>query len=64
VTVTASAVRTAKAMGLRNLPSKTLQVNTGWVLAANMSRLSCKTPLSVPSLRLPDGQRHLPWPRS
>ena len=27
-------VRTGKAMGLRNLPSKTWQVNCGWVLAA------------------------------
>ena len=30
-------VRTAKAMGLRNLPSKTWQVNKGWVLAANIA---------------------------
>jgi Transposase DDE domain group 1 len=30
-------VRAAKAMGLRNLPSKTWQVNTGWVLAANIA---------------------------
>jgi Transposase DDE domain group 1 len=30
-------VRTAKAMGLRNLPSKTWQVNRGWVLAANIA---------------------------
>ena len=30
-------VRTAKAMGLRNLPSKTWQVNTGWVIAANIA---------------------------
>ena len=30
-------VRTAKAMGLRNLPSKTWQVNCGWVLAANIA---------------------------
>jgi Transposase DDE domain group 1 len=29
-------VRTAKAMGLRNLP-KTWQVNTGWVIAANIA---------------------------
>jgi hypothetical protein len=28
-------VRTAKAMGLRNLPSKSWQVNKGWVIAAN-----------------------------
>lgn len=27
-------VRTAKAMGLRNLPSKTWNINLGWVLAA------------------------------
>jgi Transposase DDE domain group 1 len=30
-------VRTSKAMGLRNLPSKTWQVNCGWVLAANIA---------------------------
>ena len=31
---------TAKAMGLRNLPSKTWQVNAGWVLAANLGPTS------------------------
>jgi len=30
-------VRTGKAMGLRNLPSKTWVVNCGWVLAANIA---------------------------
>jgi Transposase DDE domain group 1 len=30
-------VRTAKAMGLRNLPSKTWQVNCGWVITANLA---------------------------
>ena len=30
-------VRTNKAMGLRNLPSKTWLVNCGWVLAANIA---------------------------
>jgi len=30
-------VRTSKAMGLRNLPSKTWAVNRGWVLAANIA---------------------------
>ncbi|WP_433425850.1 IS1380 family transposase [Microtetraspora malaysiensis] len=30
-------VRTNKAMGLRNLPSKTWTVNVGWVLAANLA---------------------------
>ena len=30
-------VRTAKAMGLRNLPSKTWRVNAGWVIAANIA---------------------------
>ncbi len=30
-------VRAAKAMGLRNLPSKTWQVNCGWVIAANIA---------------------------
>jgi hypothetical protein len=30
-------VRTAKTMGLRNLPSKAWQVNCGWVIAANIA---------------------------
>jgi hypothetical protein len=30
-------VRAGKAMGLRNLPSKTWQVNCGWMLAANIA---------------------------
>ena len=30
-------VRTNKAMGLRNLPSKSWQTNTGWILAANLA---------------------------
>ena len=30
-------VRTARAMGLRGLPSKTWQVNCGWVIAANIA---------------------------
>ena len=36
-TVETCGVETAKAMGLRNLPSKTWQVNRGWVLAANIA---------------------------
>ncbi len=36
-TVETDGVRTAKAMGLRNLPSKTWQVNAGWVIAANIA---------------------------
>ena len=36
-TVETDGVRTAKAMGLRNLPSKDWQVNKGWVLAANLA---------------------------
>ena len=35
--VETSGVRTAKATGLRNLPSKTWQVNCGWVIAANIA---------------------------
>jgi hypothetical protein len=35
--VETSGVRTAKAMGLRNLPSKSWQVNKGWVIAANIA---------------------------
>jgi hypothetical protein len=35
--VETSGVRAAKAMGLRNLPSKTWQVNCGWVIAANIA---------------------------
>ena len=30
-------VRNGKAMGLRNLPSKTWQVNCGWILAASIA---------------------------
>jgi hypothetical protein len=36
-TVETDGVRTAKAMGLRNLPSKSWQVNKGWTLAANIA---------------------------
>jgi hypothetical protein len=35
--VETAGVRTAKAMGLRNLPSKTWQVNRGWVITANIA---------------------------
>jgi len=35
--VETAGVRTAKAMGLRALPSKTWQVNAGWVIAANIA---------------------------
>ena len=35
--VETAGVRTAKAMGLRVLPSKTWQVNCGWVIAANIA---------------------------
>jgi Transposase DDE domain group 1 len=36
-TVETGGVRTAKAMGLRNLPSKTWQVNKGWTAAASIA---------------------------
>jgi hypothetical protein len=36
-TVETGGVRTAKAMGLRNLPSKTWQASKGWALAANIA---------------------------
>ena len=35
--VETAGVRTAKAMGLRGLPSKSWQVNCGWVIAANIA---------------------------
>ena len=35
--VETAGVRTAKAMGLRGPPSKTWQVNAGWVIAANIA---------------------------
>jgi hypothetical protein len=35
--VETAGVRTAKAIGPRNLPSKTWQVNCGWVIAANIA---------------------------
>jgi hypothetical protein len=31
------AVRTGKALGLRNLPSKTWNVDQGWIIAANIA---------------------------
>jgi Transposase DDE domain group 1 len=36
-TVETGGVRTAKSMGLRNLPSRSWQVNSGWTLAANIA---------------------------
>jgi Transposase DDE domain group 1 len=36
-TVETDGVRTARAMGLRNLPSKAWRVNKGWILAANLA---------------------------
>lgn len=36
-TVETDGVRTAKSMGLRALPSKSWQVNAGWVIAANIA---------------------------
>jgi hypothetical protein len=35
--VVGDGVRSAKSMGLGNLPSKTWQANCGWVLAANIA---------------------------
>ena len=52
-------VRTAKSMGLRNLPSKTWLVNCGWVLAANLAAdlaAWCRPPRPV-RLRRPQGRR-------
>ena len=45
-------VRTAKAMGLRGLPSKTWQVNCGWVIAANIA--ADLTAVPARSARLPE----------
>jgi hypothetical protein len=43
-------VRTAKAMGLRNLPSKSWQVDCGWVIASNIATdLTARTHLLHPS---------------
>ena len=44
-------VRTAKSMGLRNLPSKTWVVNCGWVLAANLAA----DPAGMPPSRSREG---------
>jgi Transposase DDE domain group 1 len=61
-------VRTAKAMGLRNLPSKAWQVNEGWVIAAGIgadlaawTRLLCHH--DDPDLRdaNPDTLRYRVW---
>jgi hypothetical protein len=61
-------VRTAKAMGLRALPSKSWQVNCGWVIAANIAAdLAAWTRLlghcSDPDLREadPDTLRYRIW---
>jgi hypothetical protein len=66
--VETAGVRTAKAMGLRNLPSKTWQVNAGWVLAANIAAdLAAWTRLlghaDDPELRhaTPDTLRYRVW---
>jgi hypothetical protein len=60
--------RTAKAMGLRGLPSKTWQVNAGWVAAANIAAdLAARTRLlghaDEPELRDvgPDTLRYRIW---
>ena len=61
-------VRTAKSMGLRNLPSKAWQVNCGWVIAANIAAdLTAWTRLlgfcDEPDLRdaSPDTLRYRVW---
>jgi hypothetical protein len=66
--VETAGVRTAKAMGLRNLPSKNWQVNCGWVLAANIAAdLAAWTRLlghaDDPELRdaTPDTHRYRIW---
>jgi Transposase DDE domain group 1 len=66
--VETAGVRTAKAMGLRGLPSKTWQVNAGWVAAANIAAdLAAWTRLlghaSEPELRDagPDTLRYRIW---
>jgi hypothetical protein len=66
--VETNGVRTAKAMGLRNLPSKTWQVNKGWVIAANIAAdLTAWTRLlgfhDDPDLReaAPDTLRYRVW---
>jgi hypothetical protein len=66
--VVTACVRTAKAMGLRGLPSKTWQVNAGWVAAANIAAdLATRTRLlghaGEPELRDvgPDTLRYRIW---
>jgi Transposase DDE domain group 1 len=66
--VETAGVRTAKATGLRNLPSKTWQVNAGWVAAASIAAdLAAWTRLpglhDAPGLRDadPDTLRHRIW---
>ena len=55
-------VRTAKSMGLRNLPSKTWVVNCGWVLAANIAAYrppgaGCSACTTARTLRTPSRAR-------
>jgi hypothetical protein len=67
-TVETDGVRTAKAMGLRNLPSRTWQVNKGWVLAANIAadlhawaRLICLHDQEELADAAPDTLRYRLW---
>ena len=65
--VETAGVRTAKALGLRGLPSKSWQVNKGWVIAANIAAdLTAWTRLlgfADPELRAanPDTLRYRIW---
>ena len=51
-------VRAAKAMGLRNLPSKSWQVNKAWVIAANTVPTACR--LATPSASRAPPECHMP----
>jgi hypothetical protein len=67
-TVETDGVRTAKAMGLRNLPGKSWRVNCGWVLAANIAagltawaRLLGFRDDGEPRIATPDTLRYRVW---
>ena len=55
--VETAGVRIAKAMGLRGLPSKTWQVNGGWVIAANIAADLAAGPASSATATTPNSGR-------
>jgi hypothetical protein len=62
--VEAGGVRTARAMGLRNLPSKSWQVNCGWVIASpGAVGVGAHPGAPGTTTRPPPPTRHTPHPK-